>query len=208
MPESNPFVEVAAHLFLEDLAATVGTAGLNTYLIGLAQKLADAMPREEYDTWEEFLDALRSGRSILSTFEEVELVTPTCMVTRRSPFERGWREYAKRVGAFSPVHREVAQYYNAHVRPTAVTSLHIVHHAFREAAAKRVAVAGKPVRFEQIATAWVDGERQVLPKEKLAPLLARAGITETKLGMLLRTNAEVVLLFAVELKAGAAAGGA
>ena len=87
-----------------------------------------------------------------------------------------------------------------------MTSLHIVHHEFREAAAKRVAVAGKSVRFEQIATSWVDGERKVLPKEKLAPLLTWAGITETKLGMLLRTNAEVVLLFA-ELRAGAAAGG-
>ena len=59
---------------------------------------------------------MRSGRSILSAFEEVELVTPTCIVTPRSPFERGWREYAKRVGAFSPIHREVAEHYNAHVR--------------------------------------------------------------------------------------------
>ncbi len=194
IPESNPFVDVATHLFLEDLAAKVGTAGLNNYLLSLARNLADNMPREEYDSWDEFLDALRSGRSILSAFEEVQPVTPHCMVTPRSPFERGWREYAKRVGAFPRVHREVAEYYNARVRPTAVNSLHIVLHTFREAAAKRVAVAGKPVRYEQIATVWVDGERKVLPKDKLAPLLRKAGITEAKLGMLLRSNADVWLL--------------
>ena len=194
MPESNPFVDVATHLFLEDLAGKVGTAGLNNYLVSLARNLADNMPREEYDTWEEFLEALRSGQSILSAFEEVHPITPTCMVTPRSPFERGWREYAKRVGAFSRVHREAAEYYNARVRPTAVNSLHIVLHTFREAAAKRVTVGGNPVRYEQLATVWVDGERQVLPREKLAPLLKRAGISEVKLGMLLRNNADVWLL--------------
>lgn len=192
--DSNPFVDVATDLFLEDLAGKVGTAGLNTYLVSLARNLAESMPPEEYETWDEFLDALRAGRSILSAFEEVHPVTAHCMVTPRSPFERGWREYAKRVGAFSRVHREVAEYYNARVRPTAVNSLHIVLHTFREAAAKRVSVGGKPLRYEQIATVWVDGERRVLPKEKLAPALKRAGISEARLGMLLRSNADVWFL--------------
>ena len=43
--ESNPFVEIATHLFLEDLARKVGVAGLNNYLVSLAKNLATAMPR-------------------------------------------------------------------------------------------------------------------------------------------------------------------
>src|SRR5688572_26900214 len=108
MPDSNPFVEIATHLFLEDLAGKVGVAGLNNYLVSLAKNLAGAMPCEEYASWPEFVGALRDGQSILSTFEEVRPVTDRCMSTLRSPFERGWREYAKRVGSFAPVHREVA----------------------------------------------------------------------------------------------------
>jgi len=194
MPESNPFVEIATHLFLEDLAAKVGVSGLNNYLVSLAKNLAGAMPREEYADWAEFVEALRDGRSILSTFEEVQPITPRCMATQRSPFERGWREYAKRVGAFADVHREAAEYYNAKVRPTAVTSLHIVLQTFRDAAASRVQVAGKPVRYAPIATVWVDGEKRTPPDEKLDDILHRAGITRTRLGMLLRNHSDVWLL--------------
>ena len=32
IPDSNPFVEIATHLFLEDIAAKVGVSGLNNYL--------------------------------------------------------------------------------------------------------------------------------------------------------------------------------
>jgi len=103
MPESNPFVEIATHLFLEDIATKVGIAGLNNYLVSLAKNLAGSMPKEEYTTWSEFLSALSTGQSILSTFEEVRPITDHCMSTFHSPFERGWREYAKRVGAFAPV---------------------------------------------------------------------------------------------------------
>lgn len=195
MPESNPFVDIATHLFLEDLSSKVGVAGLNNYLISLATNLAANMPQEEYETWEEFLDALRRGHSILSSFEDVHPITKTCMVTGRSPFERGWREYAKRVGSFSKVHREVAEYYNQKVKPTAVNSLHIILQTFRDAAAKRVRVAGKPVRYDQIATVWVDGERKVAGDDKLPGLLKRAGISRTRLGMLLRNNADVWLLY-------------
>jgi len=194
LPESNPFVDVATHLFLEDLSSKVGTAGLNNYLISLANNLAADMPEEEYGSWEEFLEAVKRGQSILSAFEEVHTVTAYCMVTRHSPFERGWREYAKRIGAFSKVHKEVAAYYNAKVRPTAVNSLHIILQTFRDAASKRVKVAGKPVRYEQIATVWVDGERKLASEDRLPALLKGAGITRTRLGMLLRNNAEVWLL--------------
>ncbi len=194
MPESNPFVDIATHLFLEDLSTKVGTAGLNNYLISLSNNLAANMPEEEYDSWDEFLEAVRKGSSILSSFEEVHPLTKHCMVTRRSPFERGWREYAKRVGAFSKVHREVAEYYNQRIRPTAVNSLHIILQTFRDAASKRIRVAGKPVRVEQIATVWVDGEKKFAAGDRLPVLLKRAGITKTRLGMLLRSNSDVWLL--------------
>src|SRR5437879_13487346 len=117
-PESNPFVEIATHLFLEDIATKVGIAGLNNYLVALAKNLAASMPKEEYASWSEFLSALSTGQSILSTFEEVRPITEHCMSTFRSPFERGWREDAKRVGALAPVHREVARYDHAQGRPT------------------------------------------------------------------------------------------
>src|SRR5256885_1345738 len=109
-------------------------------LVSLAKNLAASMPKEEYANWSEFLSALSTGQSILSTFEEVRPITEHCMSTFRSPFERGWREYAKRVGAFAPVHREVARYYNHKVRPTAVTAMHVVLDTFREAAAARLHV--------------------------------------------------------------------
>lgn len=194
LPESNPFVEIATHLFLEDIAAKVGVAGLNNYLLSLAKNLARSMPAEEYEDWDEFLEALTEGRSILSSFDEIQPVTDHCMTTPRSPFERGWREYVKRVGAFAPVHREAAEHYNKKVRPTAVTSLHIVLHTFREAAASRITVGGKPVHYEPIATAWVDGERRMPPDDRLVGLLKRAGISKTRLGMILRTHADIWLL--------------
>ncbi len=194
MPDSNPFVEIATALFLEDLASKVGVAGLNNYLVSLARNLADAMPPEEYASWPEFLGALVSGQSILATFEEAQPVTEHCITTPRSAFERGWREYAKRVGSFAPVHRQVAEYYNAKVRPSAVTSVHIVLHTFREAAAKRIKVGGKPVRYETVATAWVDGQVIMPPENQLDDLLKRAGISRTKLGMLLRNHADVWIL--------------
>lgn len=194
MPECNPFVEIATALFLEDLATKVGVPGLNNYLVSLARNLADSMPKEEYGSWPEFLGALVSGQSILATFEDVQPVTEHCMTTARSPFDRGWREYAKRVGSFAPVHREVAEYYNAKVRPTAVTSVHIVLHTFREAAAARIRVGAKGVGYEPIGTAWVDGHLMTPPEDRLGGLLARAGISRTKLGMLLRNHADVWIL--------------
>src|SRR5213079_3206514 len=118
--------------------------------------------------------ALRDGQSTLSTFEEVRPVTERCMTSMRSPFERGWREYAKRVGTFAPVH--------------------IVLHTFREAAAARIRVGEEAVRYEPVASAWVDGATQLPEGAKLESLLKRAGISRTKLGMLLRNHSDVWLL--------------
>ena len=194
MPECNPFVEIATALFLEDLATKVGVAGLNNYLVSLSKNLANAMPHEEYASWPEFLGALVSGQSILATFEDVSPVTERCMSTSRSPFDRAWREYAKRVGSFAPVHKEVADFYNGKGTPTAVTSVHIVLHTFREAAAARIKVGGKGVRYEAIATAWLDGTVITAPEGQMDGLLVRAGISRTKLGMLLRNHADVWIL--------------
>src|SRR5437764_889974 len=115
--ESNPFVEIATHLFLEDIATKVGIAGLNNYLVSLAKNLAASMPKEEYATWPEFLSALSSGQSILSTFEEVRPITEHCMSTFRSPVERGWREYAKRVGPPATVTKNTGKKTPIAIRP-------------------------------------------------------------------------------------------
>ena len=40
----NPLVDVAAYLFLEDIADTQGAAGMNNYLVSLANSLARSMP--------------------------------------------------------------------------------------------------------------------------------------------------------------------
>lgn len=194
--ESNPFVEVATHFFLEDLADKVGIQGLNNYLIGLAKTLANHMPEEEWRDWKEFMEAIRAGDTMLSAFEDVVTLTDHCMVTRHSPFERGWREYVKRVGSFSPAHKNVAEYYNKNVKPTAVNSLHIILQTFRAAAAPRVKVGGKGVHYAQIATVWPDGQRMVASDAERTELLKKAGISETKLRMLLRDNAEVWVLWA------------
>src|SRR5437879_12886151 len=92
MQDSNPFVEIATHLFFEDLAGKVGVAGLNNYLVSLAKNLAAAMPREEYASWPEFDDAVRDSQSILSTSEELGPVTKLCMQILLAPFVRGWSE--------------------------------------------------------------------------------------------------------------------
>src|SRR5207249_11726861 len=89
--ESNPFVEIATHLFLEDLAGEVGVAGLNNYLVSLAKNLPRAMPREEYASWSEFVGALRDGKSSRSTFDDLRPVTEMGMTSRRAAYDWAWR---------------------------------------------------------------------------------------------------------------------
>jgi len=195
LPEDMPFVDVAAYLFLEDIADKQGPAGLNNYLVGLANSLARSMPSEEYDTWEEFADTLIAGKSILSTFENVTMPTPNCVVTGICPFDRGWREYVKRVGTFNPIHIQVAEYYNQVVKPGAINSLCVIHQVFRNAATERIKVGGKPLRYAQVAAIWSDGSRRVAPDEWLPLLLEKAGISSTKLNMMMRRNACVWVLY-------------
>lgn len=195
--EDNPFVDVAAYLFLEDIADKQGASGLNTYLMSLATSLAKSMPPEEYETWEEFLDALSNGESILSAFEEVTTPTEHCVVTEECPFTKGWFEYTKRIGTFSKIHTDVAEYYNATVKPCTVNSMCVVHQTYRNAAAERIKVGGKTVRCATIAAVWCDGTRKIVPEEWRDILLEKAGITNTMLNMMLRNNADVWVVYTV-----------
>ena len=153
------------------------------------------MPREEYNTWVEFVRAMERGESILSTFEKVRMFTDNCVITSICPFDRGWREYVKRVGVFNPIHTEVAEYYNMTVKPGAINSLCVIHQVFRSVAADRISIGGKPLKYAQIEAVWSDGNRKVAPDEWLPLLLERAGISMTKLNMIARNNACVWLLY-------------
>ncbi|RLF47107.1 MAG: hypothetical protein DRN20_06370 [Thermoplasmata archaeon] len=193
--EDNPFVDVAAYLFLEDIADKQGAAGMNTYLMSLAVSLAKSMPMEEYKTWDEFLEAVRKSESIITTFESVFTLTDNCIVTTICPFSRGWLEYTQRIGEFNPIHTEVAEYYNATVKPGAVDTGCVIHQTFRNAAVERIKVGGKPVKYAQIAAILADGRKKVVPEEWLPPLLEKAGITRTQLNMIMRNNACIWVLY-------------
>ncbi len=56
-------------------------------------------------------------------------------------------------------------------------------------------MAGKSVHYSQIATVWPDGQRMVAPDAERKDSLKKADISETKLRMLLRDNAEVWILW-------------
>ena len=109
MIEDNPFVDVSAFLFLEDIADKQGEAWMNNYLVSLASSLAKSMPEEEYDDWTVFLESIRNRVSILSTFEK-KITTPTeyCIVSEECHYKRGMLEYIKRIGELSQQHFKVA----------------------------------------------------------------------------------------------------
>jgi len=193
--DDNPFVDVAAYLFLEDIADKQGASGMNNYLVSLATSLAKSMPEEEYDNWEEFVESLQKGESIISAFETVVMATPHCVVTTECPFQKGWEEYTKRIGSFSKIHYDVAEYYNATVKPGAVDSQCIIHQTYRNAASERIKVQGKPVKYAQIAAVSPGGNKKVAPEEWMPILLEKAGISHTMLNMIMRNNACLWLLY-------------
>lgn len=188
-------VNVAAYLFMEDIADKQGAAGMNNYLISLATSLAKSMPEEEHPTWEKFQESLVNSESIISTFEEVICPTKNCVVTTTCPFTRGYTEYTKRIGVFSNVHQEVANYYNSTVKPGAVDSQCVIHQTFRSAAVERIKVGGKRLKYAQIAAITPSGDRKICPDEWKPILLQKAGISKTELNMILRTNACVWVLY-------------
>jgi hypothetical protein len=191
----NPLVDVAAYLFLEDIADTQGAAGMNNYLVSLANSLARSMPEEEYPDWESFVKSLESGNSILSAFERVKTAGRFAAVTEVCPFRRGYREYIQRVGEFSKIHYEVAEYYNAQVQPSAIDTQCIIHQTFRQAAVSRIKVAGKPLRFAHLACVSYEGSVKQPPDQWLPILLEKAGISLTEMNMLLRSNSAIWILY-------------
>jgi hypothetical protein len=193
--DDNPFVDVAAYLFLEDIADKQGASGMNNYLVSLATSLAKSMPEEEYETWEEFVESLQKGESIMSAFENVVMATPHCLVTTECPFQKGWEEYTRRIGSFSKIHYDVAEYYNSTVKPGAVDSQCIIHQTFRSAASERIRVAGKPVKYAQVAAISPGGNKKVAPEEWLPILLEKSGISHTMLNMIMRNNACLWILY-------------
>ncbi len=193
--ENNPLVDVSAYLFLEDIADKQGAAGMNTYLMSLATSLAKSMPMEQYNTWDDFLNALRKGESILSSFEQVKTPTENCIVSPVCPFARGWMEYTKRIGSFSKIHTDVADYYNSFIKPGAINTCCIIHQTFRNAAAERIKVGDRTVKCAQMGAVWSDGVKKIAPDEWLPILLEKAKISKTELNMILRNNACIFLLY-------------
>src|SRR6266487_538343 len=194
----NALVDVAAYLFLEDIADTQGAAGMNNYLVSLANSLARSMPEEEYPDWESFVRSLESGNSILSAFERVKTTGRFAAVTEVCPFRRGYREYIQRVGEFAKIHYEVAEYYNAQVQPSAIDTQCIIHQTFRQAACSRIKVAGKPLKFAHLACISYEGTIKQPPDQWLPILLEKAGISLTEMNMLLRSNSAIWILYQTE----------
>ena len=193
--DDNPFVDVAACLFLEDIADKQGASGMNNYLVSLATSLAKSMPEEEYATWDEFLESLANSESIISAFENVVTITPHCAVTTECPFTKGWQEYTKRIGTYSKIHTDVAEYYNSVYKPGAINSMCIIHQTFRNAAADRIKIAGKQLKIAQLAAVWEDGTRKTAPDEWMPILLEKAQISQTDLNMIMRDNADVWVMY-------------
>jgi hypothetical protein len=200
MIEDNPFVDVSAFLFLEDIADKQGEAGMNNYLVSLASSLAKSMPEEEYDTWDAFLDSLRNRVSILSTFEK-KIITPTeyCIVSEECHYKRGMLEYIKRIGELSQQHFKVAEYYNHTVKSAALTTCCVICQTYRNFSIERIGVANKNVKYAQLAAVLYDGTQKRAPVEWLPILLEKAKITLTRLNMLLRNN-ECVWMVYPEIK--------
>ena len=193
--DDNPFVDVAACLFLEDIADKQGASGMNNYLVSLATSLAKSMPEEEYTTWDEFLESLANSESIISAFENIVTITPHCAVTTECPFTKGWQEYTKRIGTYSKIHTDVAEYYNSVYKPGAINSMCIIHQTFRNAAADRIKIAGKQLKIAQLAAVWEDGSRKTAPDEWMPILLEKAQISQTDLNMIMRDNADVWVMY-------------
>ncbi len=194
----NPMVDIATYLFLEDIADKQGAAGMNNYLMSLAYSLARTMPEEEYTKWEDFIDALVKSESILTAFEKVYAASENCMVTVESPFLRGWKEYTKRIGEFPKIHKDVAEYYNSRVTPTAIETGDIIIQTYRKAAAEKITVNGKKIQVAHIATVSPDGSKKIAPEEWLPILLEKAKITRTQLNMILRNNAAVWVIYTLQ----------
>jgi len=192
---TNPFVDVAMILFLEDIAEKQGVEGLLAYMMNQGVALADAMPAEDYQNWDDFLTALNEGRSIFSALEGTEVFSRYVLVTPVNPFHEAYATYVRLMGELLPAHREVVDLYNGRVQNSAVESMSVIHQAFRRALVRRVTVAGQAVRYAELAVKGYDGNITVAPEGWLEVLLEKAEITATQLQMAIRQNSNVILLY-------------
>ncbi len=192
---TNPFVDVAMILFLEDIAEKQGVEGLLTYMVNQGIALAEAMPAEDYPTWDDFVAALNEGRSIFSALEGTEVFSRYVLVTPVNPFHEAYATYVRLMGELLPAHREVVDLYNGRVQNSAVESMSVIHQSFRRALVRRVTVAGQQVRYAELAVKGYDGNITVAPEGWLEVLLEKAEITATQLQMAIRQNSNVILLY-------------
>ncbi|OPY21646.1 MAG: hypothetical protein A4E24_00429 [Methanomethylovorans sp. PtaU1.Bin093] len=192
---SNPFVDVSVFLFFEDISDKQGVEGFTNYIVGQAKSLAKSVPEEEYDTWEDFTNAVVNGESVLSSFENIKQISSNGFVTNVCPFSKAIREYIKRLGNFNPVHMEATDHYNHTIQPSAAHSACMMHQTYRNEVAKRIKIGGKPLQYAQIAAKAYTGKIALPPESWKKVLLEKAGISETQGFMEMRENSCLYVLY-------------
>ena len=202
---TNPFVDVGMILFLEDIAEKQGVEGLLPYMINQGAALAEAMPLEDYATWEDFVAAVNEGRSIISALEGTQHFAGNVFVTAINPFHEAYGTYIRLMGELLPAHREVVELYNGRVQNAAIESMNIIHQSFRRALVKRVSVAGQPVRYAELAAKGFDGNIRTVPEGWQEVILEKGGISGTQLQMAIRQNSLVTLIYPPAAAEGAQA---
>ncbi len=192
---TNPIIDVCMILFLEDIAEKQGVDGLCAYMLSQGAALAETMSAEDYATWEDFIAAINEGRSIFSALEGLEHFAGYAMVTPVSPFHEAIITYIRLMGEILEAHDKVVDYYNGTVMNAAVESMNIIHQAFRRELVKRITVAGKPVRYAEMAVKGYNGNIKLPPDGWIDVLLEKAEITMTHLSMAIRQNNSVLLVY-------------
>ncbi len=192
---TNPFVDVGMILFLEDIAEKQGVEGLLTYMMNQGAALAEAMPAEDYGSWEEFVSAVTEGRSILSALEGTIFFAGNVFVTPVNPFHEAYATYIKLMGELLPAHREVTELYNGRVQNAAVESMAVIHQSFRRTLVRRVTIGGQPVGYAELGAKGFDGVIKVIPEGWQEVLLEKAGISATQLLTALRQNSNAIIVY-------------
>lgn len=192
---TNPFVDVAMFLLLEDIAEKQGVEGLHDYEVAQGVALAQIMPYEDYPTWDDFVAAVNEGRSILCGLEGMVYTAGYCLATPVCPFREAYATYIRTMGELLPVHQGVTDYYNGKTMNAAVESTCLIHQAFRKEVMKRVSVAGQPAQYAQIMCKGYNSMLQSAPEGWLNVLVERSGITATQLTMFSRQYACLTLIY-------------
>ena len=192
---TNPFVDVGMILFLEDIAEKQGVEGLLAYMMNQGAALADAMPAEDYGSWDEFVSAVTEGRSIISALEGTVYFAGNVFVTPVNPFHEAYATYIKLMGELLPAHREVTDLYNGRVQNAAVESMAVIHQAFRRTLLRRVTISGQPVGYAELGSKGFDGTIRVIPEGWQEVLLEKAGISATQLLTALRQNSNAIIVY-------------